>query len=635
MKGFSKHHKILFAGLILMALIFLLEVNTESLIGTVAYIFVVIYTLWFLGTRKQLLVIGATSSFFIILAFLILYEKGGNYPVIITNRILSLAVVWLAIHFTARFNRLYDEQARKTVQLNALFENANEGMLFLNEEGKITLANPYLENMFGYGKQDLINKDLSVLIPEKSKDNHAKHYENFLKKPVDRHRRKEFLGRRSDGKEFPVEISLSHFHHKNKLCIIAFILNASEKKEHQLLIEGNLARMKNYNLALEKEVKQRTLELEQSNAELKKSQSLYQAMAHHFPGGIIGVLDKNMKYLIVDGKDLKSFEASESTPAGIVTFDDIHSMISHYAETLKKVFEGESISFDTDINGKFYNISSVPIPGVEEEVSNILFVAKNITKHRNLEKHLLNNLQNEKELNILKSRFVTMASHEFRSPLTTILTSSFLLEHYTGTKLEQERKKHLDRIRRAVHGMTELLNDFLSIAKLEEGKVKVLLDVLDLPSFFEEFLQEITLLKKDGQEIEFKWEGNLNRFRTDKQLLKNILMNLISNAIKYSPPSGNIELSVVEEHHQICIQVRDYGIGIPEEEQKHIYKRFFRAHNAAQIQGTGLGLNLIRKYVKLLKGNIAFTSSENQGTTFKVYLPILSPQLKTSTTFIK
>lgn len=637
MKGFSKHQKILLVGFILMSLIFALELSIGSLIGTVAYIFVVIYTLWLSTTRRHLILIGVVSSAFIVIAFLLLFESAESAPVIITNRILSLMVVWFAIHFTFRFNKLNEEQRAKSEQLNALFENANEGILITEEKGNIMLANPFLENMFGYRKGALLDKNISILIPDKFEFAGIKHLKGLVGGPTaPRQKAQEFSAKRSDGKQFPVEVSLSQFYYKNQLLSMAFIMDVTDKKEHQLLVEEHLTKMKDYNLALEKEVKQRTTELEQSNQELKRSQHLYQAMAHHFPGGIIGVLDKNMKYLVVDGKDLKPLGLDEKTLVGNRIFDDIHATISSYAEgSLKKVFTGESISFDTEIGDKFYNISSVPIQGPEEEINEILVVAKNITEHRNIEKELTNNLQKEKELNLLKSRFVTMASHEFRSPLTTILSSTFLLEHYTGNQLEQERKKHLDRIKRAVNGMTELLNDFLSIAKLEEGKLQVINREINLPSFIEEFLQEITLLKKDGQEIEFKSSGNLKTFVTDKQLLRNILMNLISNAIKYSPPSGNIELTVIQEEREIIIEVKDHGIGIPEEEQKHIFKRFFRAHNVAEIQGTGLGLNLIRKYAKLLKGRIEFTSTVNRGTTFRVHLPVLFQQQKSSKELVK
>lgn len=613
-----------------MTLIFILELSTESLIGTVAYIFVVMYSLWLSDNKKYTLLIGFVASVFIITAFVILFERAGSYPVIITNRILSLLVIWLAVHLRFRFSRLSEERNIKSDQLSAMFENANEGILLTDKAGTITLANPFSEALFGYGSGELINKNISILIPEEFVESHLKHLEAFSKKPISTLKGNAFSGRHKNGNMFPVEISLSHFYRYQELAIIAFITDVTEKLQHQRLIEENVNNIENYNLLLKKEVKQRTNELEQLNQGLKQSQNLYKAMAHHFPGGIIGVLDKNMKYLIVDGKDLNLLKLSEEETLGKRIYD-IHSALPVYTEgKLHNVFKGESISFDTEIEENYYNISSVPIPNASDEINEILVVVKNVTEQKSMEKHLLKNLEKEKELNLLKSRFVTLASHEFRSPLTTILSSTFLLEHYTGEQLNQERQKHLGRIKRSVNSMSELLNDFLSLGKLEEGKMILNYAKIDVRLFIEEFLMEISLVKKDGQVLRHRFEGENHSIVTDKQLLNNILRNLFSNAIKYTAPSGSIDFVVSSDDTNIIFRISDTGIGIPVEEQKHIYKRFFRAKNAADIQGTGLGLNIVRKYVKLLLGSIAFESRQNEGTTFTVCLPLLTNILKPS-----
>ncbi len=445
-----------------------------------------------------------------------------------------------------------------------------------------------------------------------------------------------FWARSKDGHSFPVEISLSHFYDRKRFTVIAFMVDATEKKQNQALIEASFSNIQHYNQKLEEQVQQRTNELEQANQELKKGQSLYKAMAQNFPDGIIGVLDRNLKYLLVDGKNIRLVGLNEETVIGDRIFDDIHSLISIQAEkALKKVYLGENISFDVELQDKIYNITSVPIPGTGKEIAEILVVIKNISEQKKLEKELVKTLEKERELNFLKTRFVTIASHEFRTPLTTILSSAYLLEHFGGEQLEREKKKHLGRITLAVHGMTELLNDFLLVGKLEEEKVKATYKEFHLMQFMKDLLQELEMVKKEGQKLNLFFDVVPSLVLLDQQLLKSILMNLLSNAIKYSPVGERIQISVEKHNDEIIFEIQDKGIGIPKEEQKYIFKRFFRAHNTTDIQGTGLGLNIANKYVKLLKGSIAFTSSLNQGTTFTVNVPLkFNKQKKITKTII-
>jgi signal transduction histidine kinase len=202
--------------------------------------------------------------------------------------------------------------------------------------------------------------------------------------------------------------------------------------------------------------------------------------------------------------------------------------------------------------------------------------------------------EREKEFNILRSRFVTLASHEFRTPLSTILTSVFLLENYKGDDYEQEKVSYIDKIKRAVNSLTDLLNDFLSIGKIEEGRIKVTPEELELKPFLEEIIQEITAAKKVRQSIKFAFESPQEKVVTDPQLLKNILMNLLSNAIKFSPQEKEIQLLVELKNNRLTIRVTDHGIGIPEDEKSQIFKRFFRGQNVSNIDGTGLGLNIVK-----------------------------------------
>ncbi len=236
------------------------------------------------------------------------------------------------------------------------------------------------------------------------------------------------------------------------------------------------------------------------------------------------------------------------------------------------------------------------------------------------EKEILKSLQKEKELGELKSRFVSMASHEFRTPLTTILSSANLITKYGESDQQETREKHVERIKKSVQNLTTILNDFLSIEKLESGMQKVARSKCSLTKLGEEVIEEIFPLLKEGQKIHLDVEPVA--IQTDEHILKNVLLNLLSNASKYSSENDPIELNAKKNGSNVEVEVKDVGIGIPQEEQKNMFGRFFRAANATNIQGTGLGLNIVKKYVDLLNGEISFTSKEGSGSCFTLRLPL-------------
>jgi PAS domain S-box-containing protein len=229
-------------------------------------------------------------------------------------------------------------------------------------------------------------------------------------------------------------------------------------------------------------------------------------------------------------------------------------------------------------------------------------------------------LEKEKELNELKSRFLSMASHEFRTPLTTILSSASLIPEYVLTEQQDKRMKHVDRIKSAVNNLNDILSDFLSISKIEEGKVFADLKKMNLKTLVEEINNEMKGICKEGQQIIYTHVGEEEHV-LDPKLIRNIIINLLSNAIKFSPEFKNVLINTFADHQQVSIEVKDEGIGISKEDQKHLFERFFRGQNAVNIQGTGLGLNIISKYLELMNGSIALNSDIEKGTTFKITIP--------------
>lgn len=230
-------------------------------------------------------------------------------------------------------------------------------------------------------------------------------------------------------------------------------------------------------------------------------------------------------------------------------------------------------------------------------------------------------LEKEKDLNDMKSRFVTMASHEFRTPLSTILSSVSLIGKYRLEEENEKRQKHIERIKSAVTNMTLILNDFLSAGKLEEGKISNNPAEIDVVAIVKEISAELSNLLKLNQKIQYNHLGDVH-FTMDPQFFRNIIINLLSNAIKFSGENSNIIVNTKVTASQLEITVKDSGIGIPGDERKRLFERFFRAKNASNIQGTGLGLSIVGKYVEVLNGEIKVESELNKGTTFFIKIPL-------------
>ncbi len=254
-----------------------------------------------------------------------------------------------------------------------------------------------------------------------------------------------------------------------------------------------------------------------------------------------------------------------------------------------------------------------------EERTKVLHEA--LLELENSKEQLSQALATEKLLNDMKSRFVTMASHEFRTPLSTILSSISLVSKYEHGENSEKVEKHVKRIKSAVTNMTLILNDFLSAEKLQEGKVLVRMEDSNLPELTSAVINEVTGILKPGQKINYKHEGISPTCFFDKQMMRNILLNLISNAIKFSPENKHINVLTRINEKELYIEVADEGLGIPEDEKEHMFERFFRSRNVTNIQGTGLGLNIVSKYLEVMNGKIDFTSTLNKGTTFYITIP--------------
>ena len=306
--------------------------------------------------------------------------------------------------------------------------------------------------------------------------------------------------------------------------------------------------------------------------------------------------------------------------------------IKHF-ETVRVTKHGTEIPISLTIS---------PIRNTKGSIIGVCKVARNITRQKQAEECLrryttqleemvvertneLNKaLLKERELGKLKSRFVSMASHEFRTPLSAIQLSVSLIHKYTQHFQSSGAIKHIDKIKNAVGNLTAILDEFLSFETLESDKVIISRNEFDLADFCSEMAIEMQLLTKPGQQIRYEHYGGQEKVLLDQQILRNCLHNLLSNAIKYSGDNSLIKFHSTMNVTDCYISVQDYGIGIPKSDQVHLFNAFFRAANTGNIQGTGLGLNIVSRYVALMQGTINFKSEVGHGTKFTLTLPVQS-----------
>jgi PAS domain S-box-containing protein len=399
------------------------------------------------------------------------------------------------------------KQLLSSFQFEAIFNEAAIGILVTNASFEILISNYFADRLFGFDHDELIGKNISILIPNHLKDRHHGHLSHLNSSAISRPMGigLDLKAKRKDESLFPIEISLSHFKENEQIYYIAFVSDVTLKRQVEMELILKNQEVNQLNETLEEEVKTRTQALQNT---LEK-------------------LEKNTQEL---------------------------------------------------------------------EIS----------------------LQKEIELGDLKTRFVSMASHEFRTPLTAILSSATLIEKYQQESDQEKRLLHINRIKSSVSNLTEILEEFLSAGKLEDGKIELNLSSIPLSLFFENVVTELGAFRKGNQQIILEFEG-LPTFYSDSSILRKILLNGLSNALKFSNKNVILRLHATEEF--IEINIIDEGVGISQEDQKHLFERFFRGGNVNVIQGTGLGLHLIDRYLELLGGEIKITSELNKGTNLYFKIP--------------
>jgi signal transduction histidine kinase len=274
----------------------------------------------------------------------------------------------------------------------------------------------------------------------------------------------------------------------------------------------------------------------------------------------------------------------------------------------------------------FISFSCSAIQTEIEGLQNFVYIGRDISDRKRVEAQMMKALERERELRELKSDFVSMASHEFRTPLTAIFSSTELLQHYSNIWPEEKKLKHYHRIESAVRRMTGLLDDVLLYSKAEAGKLQFNPTSIVLKNLCSDLVEELQLGIGKNHKITWIYSGPCNNAYMDEKLLLHILTNLLSNAIKYSPSGTTVffSCSCDQENKEIAFEIKDQGIGIPQEDQAQLFESFHRAKNVGDIPGTGLGLAIVQKSIELHAGKITVNSEVGVGTTFRVTLPLNS-----------
>jgi PAS domain S-box-containing protein len=506
-----------------------------------------------------------------------------------------------------------------------LVENAKDyAIIILDMDGHVMTWNRGAENIKGYKSEEIIGKHFSVFytqediekgIPEKNLQNvkATGHFED------------EGWRVRKDGSHFWANVIFTSLKNpKGKIVGIGKLTHDMTRRRRN---EEEISRL---NAELKKQLRESKTEVVDYKHALDESA----IVAITDQKGIITHVNDNFCKISKYSREELLGQDHRIINSGYHSKEFIRNLWVTIANG--KTWRGELRNQAKD--GTYYWVDTTIVPFLNEKGKphQYLSIRSDITKRKLAEEQIIRinqelekkitertlelteALEREREVSDMKSRFVSIASHEFRTPLSAILSSASLIDHYKEQEQGEKRQKHLDRIRSSVKNLTDILDDFLSLDKLEQNKVQINNSRFDLSKFIQDSIEEVGgMARKKNLSIQLKYDGD-KEICQDKKILRSILLNLLSNAVKYSYEGGKIMVDASVKNKKAFVSVKDFGIGIPADAQKDLFTKFFRARNAVNIQGTGLGLNIVKRYVELINGDLYFKSEENKGSTFSV-----------------
>ncbi len=484
---------------------------------------------------------------------------------------------------------------------NLLSEGISEGIIVVNEEQHIVATNSSAKEMFGYVDDELLGKPLNILIPTKYHHAHIDHVEDFIKKSGKRQMGigRDLYGVRKGGEEFPVEAGLNPFELYGHTYVMALVINITERKK------------------AEQEIIHWARIFDESLNEIY----IFDAESLLFVDVNNGAIS-NMGYALEEFRQLSAVtikpKFTEAKFRKLIQPLLVKNREKLVFETIHKRKDGTTYPVEVHLQSSKIRERDVFVAIVVDITERLNYTKKLEKTVKERTKQLTEALAKEKELNELKTRFLSLVSHEFKTPLSGILTSITLLAKYTETAQQEKRDKHITTIRNKVRYLDTILNDFLSVERLESGKVTYKLVTFPLSKVINEVIYDANMLLKTGQRIGYPEDIDDIVMQFDEKILELALSNLVHNAIKYSPEDTMIDITIATVRDHLVIHVRDQGIGIPKGAQKHIFNRYFRAENVLLTQGTGIGLNIARQHLENLGATLTFSSVENEGSIFSI-----------------
>ncbi|NIG57446.1 ATP-binding protein [Chitinophaga sp. Cy-1792] len=533
-----------------------------------------------------------------------------------------------------------------SIGLDVLFNHATIGMLLADEQERIVLANPYLLQRLGYEKTEVTGKkiDTFLLLHAGSQTSlHADNGNNPFVYSLQANRLDYVICK--DGSRIPFHVSTGSYSNETGKYTVLYLTDMPSSRSYTGEQEKPAASTEEYVRNLLTTIDQLRLRIREDEAKDNALQRLNSFLSSIWnnadaiiivfsPEGFIRwfnpTAEKQLGYRAIDVIEIESpllfHDASELEIRAAEFSLQMQQTVDPGLDTLTikarlnlpNEYEWNYIRRDGSKLPVSLTISAIRSAA---SITGYVGIAIDISERKRAEAELRQALEKEKELNELKSKFVSLASHEFRTPLSTILSSVYLISQYQGGIEDQyKRDKHIQRIVSSVNMLTDILNDFLSVGKIEEGKIQVRNSTFEPGKLIGTIISEMQGLQKNSQQILYAHHGASTAY-LDPTLLKHIVMNLVSNAIKFSPEGGIIAVRSECLNNYLQLTVRDKGIGIAEEDRQHLFERFFRGSNAGNIQGTGLGLHIVGRYTEIMGGTITCDSKPGEGAEFKVIIP--------------
>ncbi len=528
---------------------------------------------------------------------------------------------------------------RSLQDFEGIFAHATIAILVTDQQGYIAAVNKAATREFGYLQEELTGRHFEMLIPSRFRAEHKLHHSLYISQSRNSLMPHEVVGCKKDGTELPLEIHLSNYWLGDAFYVIVFISNISERKYFDQKIGTVTKELKQRIRENTRQLKASLHQLEKSNERFEKIRSWHEAIIAN-AGSIIVATDESGIIRLVNPEVERAtgYQAAELVGKETPGILHDHAEIEQFRNELKQHY-GLNIRNDFQVFSELARIngsqgiscslirkdgtrlpvmlSITSITDKKGKPLGFLGVAIDVSDRKKAEEELRRSFEKEKELGEMKTRFISMASHEFRTPLSTVLSSAYLIEQYKKAEDQPQREVHLNRIISAVTMLTGILNDFMSAGRIEEGRIQVRKTRSDLPGWMQVTIKEMDGMLRKGQRFHYTHQGT-TMIETDMALLKQILINLVSNAAKFSAPDTTIRIRTTVTDDGFSLEVKDQGIGISKEDQAHLKERFFRSAAVEHIQGTGLGLHIVSRYAELLGGELHCRSVTGKGTKFTV-----------------